>query len=113
MSVLVHAIVGHDLDDVSSNNSAKGFIAHAAISIKNNGADLVTAVTEISETAETASGDRQIGTVTMAIDTGTARQFDFSFLLDLTGSPVTEGHVTVWVEVVWHEFLTAPTLTAL
>ncbi len=111
----VTALIGHAVTDGAATNTAvKSFKAHFARAMLADGNSANTAVAEISETASaaTASGTRDVSTVTMTVVDASKYVTQVKFQIDLTGSGVTTAQVVCVVRLIWYGFTTPPELSA-
>ena len=112
----VYALISHPGASDSPHSASKGFEAVFCRAVRNDGTGANSTVTEIAETASaaTTSSERDITTVTLSVVETSEYQIDVQFLVDLTGSSAqSSARVTCMVELIYYQFTTAPTITAL
>jgi hypothetical protein len=112
----VYALISHPGASDSPHSASKGFEAVFCRAVRNDGTGANSTVTEIAETASaaTTSSERDITTVTLSVVETSEYQIDVQFLVDLTGSSAqSTARVTCLVELIYYQFTTAPTITAL
>ena len=92
--------------------ASKAYMGTFCRSMVAAGTGVNSAVTDIaiSASAATASATRDIGTVTMSVVEVNEYNIDVQFTVDSTGSGPVNPEISCEVEVVWVNFLTAPTI---
>jgi hypothetical protein len=113
-SCAVHALIGHQALSSSGTAAVKSFTAQFGRVMRNAGLGVNTTVVEDVETASasTNAAARDIGAVTMTVVETTEYVQSVLFTIDLTGTGVATGEVTLLAEVVWNGFTAAPVLAA-
>lgn len=110
----VQAVIGHPGGSGDTISAVKSFTAHFGRVMANGGTGVLTAVSEISESASatTNSLSRDISTVTMTAVENGEYQVDVKLQIDLTGSLATTAAVNLHVRMVYFGFLSPPGLVA-
>jgi hypothetical protein len=114
-SVFVHAMIGHSVNEASTNVATRGFTAQFCRAMLDAGTGVNSAVSEVMETAVAATNGivRSIATVTMTVLETSEYLNDIQFNVDIIGSSPGTANVLVMVELVWWGFLTPPVMTQL
>lgn len=113
-SVHLRASVGHAVSSTEATAAVKAVSASFSRQMGGAGAGVSSPVAlEAGSSAAVTPATRDVGAVSVTLSEASEYALDVQFTLDLTGSSIGTGHVVCSVELLWHGFLTAPTLTAL
>lgn len=107
-------ILGVSAAATPSTGAAAAAMAAEAIFVRamNSTAGANSAVTEVTQTASaaTSAGTRDVANITVTVTETSEFINTVNIAIDSSGSTLTPIYASVWVELIWHGFLTAPVL---
>ncbi len=110
----IRALVKHAGTGGSSSTAVKNWQGAFSRAMEATGTGVNTALENVfsGTSAATASGTRDIGTITVTVVETSEYVQTVNFQVDVTGSGASAFDVTVWVEVLFYGFTTPPVIAA-